>query len=93
MPAGVAYCRKKDDDLDPEQMRADMERLALIRKKRCDCICADVVGLHSHLLSTLGNAGELPSALERLSSASKPAVVHELALSAVQPRAGLDMHR
>ena len=32
-------CRKKDDEVDPEQIRRDMERLKLLKDKRC-CLCA-----------------------------------------------------
>ena len=33
-PAAVPRRKKGEEELDPEQMRLDMERLALIRKKR-----------------------------------------------------------
>lgn len=35
VPAAAPRRRKGDDEPDPEQMRRDMERLALIRQKRC----------------------------------------------------------
>lgn len=35
----TACCRKKDDEVDPEQIRRDMERLKLLKDKRC-CLCA-----------------------------------------------------
>lgn len=34
LDTAACICRKGDDEPDPEQMRKDMERLALIRQKR-----------------------------------------------------------
>ena len=34
--AGLLLCRKKDEEeIDPEQLRKDMERLEMIKQKRC----------------------------------------------------------
>lgn len=59
----MAPRRKKEEEPDPEQMRRDMERLALIRKKRCDSRCSLLCALahgSKHCASTRLLAGFMP---------------------------------